>query len=137
MSGSLNATAQFAMPVALELAIDVFSGTFKLASSFVNKPSIYAKAIATINERETCNNGVELRAGIRNQIYFTPIEGKTDPIDVSNEILYEHGIGCIRYVVNRGFLIYERTTDRSFLVAVPQVSTPRTSPMTRAYLMRS
>lgn len=62
----------------------------------MNKPSVYASASVTNNPDAKCNNGVELRAGVKNRIYVQALE--LWDYDIRTDILYEKGIACVTYV---------------------------------------
>lgn len=85
------------MPLAIEVGLDVLNGKFKKAVSLVNKPSIYVKAIAPTDPGKACQDGIQLRAGVRNQLYFSPRKGEKGD-EISNDILFEKGIACVTYV---------------------------------------
>ncbi|KAJ4158394.1 uncharacterized protein LMH87_008921 [Akanthomyces muscarius] len=92
-TGTLTAAVELGLPVTLEVGIDVLNGKFKKTVGLVNKPSVYASASVTNDPDAKCNNGVELRAGVKNRIYVQALE--LWDYDIRTDILYEKGIACV------------------------------------------
>lgn len=92
-SGAITAAAELGLPIALEVGLDILNGKFKKTVGFINKPSVYASATYSHDEGHKCNDGVELRAGIKNRIYIAALD-KWD-YDIRTDILYEKGIACV------------------------------------------
>ena len=94
-TGTITASIEFGLPVAFEVGLDVLNGKWKATVGAVEKPIIYASATVTNDKSAPCQDGVQLRAGVKNRLYFSALE-KWD-YDVRTDIIYERGIGCLRY----------------------------------------
>lgn len=57
---------------------------------------MYASATYSVNEGHKCDQGVELRAGVKNRIYVAALD--LWDYDIRTDILYEKGIACVTYV---------------------------------------
>lgn len=94
-NGTFTATADLGLPIALECGIDVLNGKFKTTVGLVNTPSLYLQAIA--NRRDDgavpCNDGVELRVGVKNRIHVAALD--IWDYDLRDDVLYETAIGCV------------------------------------------
>ncbi|KJK66709.1 hypothetical protein P875_00127970 [Aspergillus parasiticus SU-1] len=71
--GNVVATADLALPVGVEVALDILGGTWKKSVGVYTAPSIYFTAGVSSGEGHACNNGVELRAGAKNRIYSSAL----------------------------------------------------------------
>ena len=91
--GNAVATLDVALPVGVEVALDVLSGTWKKAIGVYTAPSIYFTAGLSTGEGKKCNNGVELRAGAKNRIYSSAL-GIWE-YEFLSTTFYETGLGCI------------------------------------------
>lgn len=73
LKGKVVATADLALPVGVEVALDILGGTWKKSVGVYTAPSIYFTAGVSSGEGHACNNGVELRAGAKNRIYSSAL----------------------------------------------------------------
>ena len=85
------------MPIALEVGLDVLNGKFKKTVGLVDTPAIYISTKLSSNEGSTCNNGIELRAGIKNKIHVAALD--LWDYQIRDDVLYEKGITCVTYVL--------------------------------------
>lgn len=93
--GNVIATADFALPVGIELALDVLSGTWKKAIGVYTAPSLYLTAGYSYGEKHACDKGIELRAGAKNRIYSSALGIWEYEFKSLGFTFYETGIGCI------------------------------------------
>lgn len=92
-SGSITASADLGLPLAIEVGIDVLNGAFKKTVGMVDAPSIFIAAEYSKNEDKKCDGGVELRFGIRNKLYLTAFD--TYEYTLDERKLFETGLTCI------------------------------------------
>lgn len=94
-NGTFTATADLGLPIALECGIDVLNGKFKKTVGLIDTPSVYLQAIA--NRRDDgsvpCNDGVELRIGVKNRIHVAALD--LWDYDLRDDVIYETAIGCV------------------------------------------
>ena len=95
IEGSVNATADLALPVGVEVALDVLGGTWKKSVGVYTAPSVYFIAGISTGEGKACNNGIELRAGAKNRIYTSALGIWEYEFKDLSTIFYETGLGCI------------------------------------------
>ncbi|KAJ5917595.1 hypothetical protein N7466_011149 [Penicillium verhagenii] len=93
--GNVIATADLALPVGIELAIDVLTGTWKKAIGVYTAPSLYLTAGYSYGEKHACDNGIELRAGAKNRIYSSALGIWEYEFKNLGFTFYETGFGCI------------------------------------------
>lgn len=79
----------------MEAGLDVLNGKVKKSVGRVEKPGVYVSATASNNDDVDCK-GVEVRIGIRNQIYVSVLDLYELPI--RDDKIYEKGLVCITYV---------------------------------------
>lgn len=87
---------ELGLPIALEVGLDVLNGKFKKTVALVDKPSVYASASVTTDQSANCQNGVEIRAGVKNRIYASVLE--LYDYDIRTDVIFEKGLGCVTYV---------------------------------------
>ncbi|KAJ5273954.1 hypothetical protein N7478_009079 [Penicillium angulare] len=96
-SGQFTAGLDIGLPIGMDFGIDVLQGKFKKTVSFTNAPSIYAEATYALSNDETkkgsCNNGVQLKAGVRHRLYVNAVD--LWEFDIANFKLYEKDLGCV------------------------------------------
>ncbi|RMZ44711.1 sensor histidine kinase/response regulator [Aspergillus flavus] len=94
LKGKVVATADLALPVGVEVALDILGGTWKKSVGVYTAPSIYFTAGVSSGEGHACNNGVKLRAGAKNRIYSSAlgIWNEFKELDIT---FYETGLGCL------------------------------------------
>jgi hypothetical protein len=92
-SGSITATADLGLPIALEVGIDVLNGKFKKTVGLVNTPSVYLAAQYSKGQLHQCDGGVELRFGAKNKLYLTAFGTLEYPL--LDKKIYETGLTCI------------------------------------------
>lgn len=78
------------------MGLDVLNGKWKKTVGLVNKPSVYASATVARNVNKACSNGVEIRLGVKNQLYIAALDKYNLPL--RTDIIYERGLACIRYI---------------------------------------
>lgn len=92
---SIIATADLAMPVGIELAIDVLDETWKKSIGVFTAPSLYFTAGVSSGEKHACNNGIELRVGAKNRIYTSALGIWEYEFKELGQTFYETGLGCL------------------------------------------
>ncbi|KAJ5772496.1 hypothetical protein N7520_003025 [Penicillium odoratum] len=93
--GSIVATADLALPVGVEVALDILGGTWKKSVGVYTAPSIYFTAGLSSGEGHACNNGVELRVGAKNRVYTSALGIWEYEFKELGVTFYETGLGCI------------------------------------------
>lgn len=91
--GSLTASLEFGLPLAIECGINVLNGKFKKTIGLVEKPVVYVSATAS-NQDDTPCDGVELRVGVKNEIYISVFDKYEKPL--LETTIYEQGLGCVK-----------------------------------------
>ncbi|KAH8881082.1 hypothetical protein GQ53DRAFT_773647 [Thozetella sp. PMI_491] len=113
-SGSVEATLEAGLPIAIELGLDVLNGKFKLTVGLEDKPSIYGSAKATVSsdEKTKCNGGVEIRVGAKNKLSFKAIATSLTEYtyDFRTDTIYDKGLLC---VTAEGFDVDNVNPDKS------------------------
>lgn len=71
ISGSIAATVDLGLPIALEVGLNVLNGAFKKTVGLIDAPSVYVIAQYSHNPKKKCDRGAELRFGVKNRIYLT------------------------------------------------------------------
>lgn len=99
---------QLGLPIAIEVGLDILNGKWKKSVGLVDKPGVYASASASNIEGRACD-GVEIRLGVRNQIYLSVFDIYEYPI--RTDTLYEGGLGCITYEFVRLMGNLKRSAD--------------------------
>lgn len=94
-NGSFTATGDLGLPIALECGIDVLNGKFKKTVGLIDTPSIYMQAIANRADDGSvpCNDGVELRVGVKNRIHVAALS--LWDYDLRDDVIYEASLGCV------------------------------------------
>ncbi|KAL7911957.1 hypothetical protein GGI35DRAFT_492031 [Trichoderma velutinum] len=92
-NGTLTATLELGLPIALEFGLNILNGKFKKTVSLINKPSIYASATVPGIDGRKCKGGLEVRAGIQNQIIISAFD-LWDHV-MSSTTVYEKGLVCV------------------------------------------
>lgn len=93
--GSVVATADLALPVGVEVALDILGGTWKKSVGVYTAPSIYFTAGVSSGEGHACDNGVELRVGAKNRIYTSALGIWEYEFKKLGITFYETGLGCL------------------------------------------
>ncbi|KAJ5898999.1 hypothetical protein N7495_003743 [Penicillium taxi] len=93
--GNAVATADLALPVGVEVALDILGGTWKKSVGVYTAPSIYFTAGLSSGEGHACNNGVELRVGAKNRIYTSALGIWEYEFKELGFTFYETGLGCL------------------------------------------
>lgn len=94
-SGNVVATVDLALPVGVEAALDVLSGTWKKSIGVYTAPSVYFTAGISTGEGKACNNGIEIRAGAKNRVYSSALGIWEYEFKALGTTFYETGLGCI------------------------------------------
>lgn len=92
---SIIATADLALPVGIELALDVLSGTWKKSIGVYTAPSLYFTAGFSNGEGHACDNGIELRVGAKNRVYTSALGIWEYEFKALGHTFYETGLGCL------------------------------------------
>jgi hypothetical protein len=99
-TGGFSAGLDIGLPIGIDIGLDVLQGKFKKTVSLTNAPSIYAQATySSSNDEEKkgmCNNGVELKAGVKNRLYVNALDVWEYDLDTST--LFEKDLGCVTYL---------------------------------------
>ena len=84
----------------------------------IDTPALYLSAEASSGDGKACNNGIELRAGIKNKIHVAALD-MWDYV-LRDDILYEKGITCLTYVFTPEHLsIYcDIRWDKSYVLLI-------------------
>jgi hypothetical protein len=91
--GAISVTADVGLPIALEAGIDVLAGKWKKTVAIVDTPSVYLKGTFSTGQGSSCNNGIELRLGVKNRIHAAAID--LWDYELRDDILYEKGLTCL------------------------------------------
>ncbi|THC93340.1 hypothetical protein EYZ11_007196 [Aspergillus tanneri] len=92
--GNIVATADLALPVGLELGVDVLMGTWKKTIGVFDAPSVYLTAGHSKGEGHACD-GVEFRAGAKERVYSSALGIWEYEFKELGRTFYETGIGCL------------------------------------------
>jgi hypothetical protein len=95
IKGNIIVTADLAIPVGVELGLDVLSGTWKKSIGVYTAPSIYFTTGISTGEGHACNNGLELRAGAKNRIYASALGKWEYEFKELGYTFFETGLGCV------------------------------------------
>lgn len=99
---SIVVTADIAMEVGLEFALDVLTGTYKTSVGVNTAPSVYLTAEYSKNvnssdtdERKACDGGLELRVGAKNRVYSSVFGLREIEFKELGTTFADHGLGCV------------------------------------------
>ncbi|KAJ5893492.1 hypothetical protein N7495_005183 [Penicillium taxi] len=93
--GSVVATADLALPVGVEVALDILGGTWKKSVGVYTAPSVYFTAGLSSGEGHACDKGVELRVGAKNRVYTSALGLWEYEFKKLGKTFYETGLGCL------------------------------------------
>ncbi|KAJ5736645.1 uncharacterized protein N7483_001770 [Penicillium malachiteum] len=93
--GNVVATADLALPVGVEAALDILGGTWKKAIGIYTAPSVYLTAGVSKNEGHACDSGIELRFGAKNRIYSSALGIWEYEFKRLGITFFETGLGCL------------------------------------------
>lgn len=112
LNGTITASMQLGLPIALEVGLDILNGKWKKSVGLVEKPSDASATVAK-NVDKACSNGVEIRVGVKNQLYLSVLDYYEVPI--RNDIIYERGLVCIS---SKGFNFQDVGAGTAFNQAI-------------------
>ncbi|OJJ38804.1 hypothetical protein ASPWEDRAFT_104897 [Aspergillus wentii DTO 134E9] len=99
---SIVLTADLAVEVALEFALDVLTGTYKTSVGINTAPSVYFTAEYSKNKDsddtgklKACDGGLELRVGGKNRVYSSVFGLREIEFKELGTTFADHGLGCV------------------------------------------
>lgn len=95
IDGNVVATADLALQIGIEVALDVLTGTFKTAAGIYTAPSVYFTAEYSKNQGKECDGGVELRLGAKNRVYSSVFGLREYEFKELGTVFADKGLGCI------------------------------------------
>ena len=95
IDGNVVATADLALQIGIEVALDVLTGTFKTSAGIYTAPSVYFTAEYSKNQSHECDGGVELRLGAKNRVYSSVFGLREYEFKELGTTFVDKGLGCI------------------------------------------
>lgn len=95
IDGNVVATADLALQVGVEVALDVLTGTYKTSAGIYTAPSVYFTAEYSHNQGRSCDNGIELRLGAKNRVYSSVFGLREWEFKELGTTFADKGLGCI------------------------------------------
>lgn len=102
-SASIVVTADLALQVGIEVALDVLTGTYKTSAGIYTAPSVYLTAEYSKNKKsddteelKACDSGIELRAGAKNRVYSSVFGLREWEFKELGTTFADVGLGCIQ-----------------------------------------
>ncbi|KAJ5895520.1 hypothetical protein N7495_007211 [Penicillium taxi] len=93
--GNVVATADLALPVGVEVALDILGGTWKKSVGVYTAPSVYFTAGISSGEGNACDNGIEMRVGAKNRVYTSALGLWEYEFKELGVTFFETGLGCL------------------------------------------
>lgn len=108
-SGSVSATADLGLPIAIECGLDILNGKRRITVGLVNTPSVYiaastsgsvgqsadAKDVDVSGNADSGCKGIDISTGVKNRIHAEALERWE--YEIRDDKIFEKSLGCITY----------------------------------------